>query len=110
MTKLPVYGHFHASLMDDPESIEMMAQQVAADKKKTVRQTMLGWTTEVSLLATIIDVLSEMHATLIQVNSKDSRRPSVSHVRRPASALDRIEAKQALSEHRQRVRAWTGKQ
>lgn len=97
--------------MDDPESIDMMAQQMTADKKKkSVRQTMLGWTTEVSLLATIVDVLSEMHATLIQVNSKDSRRPSVTHVNRPSSALDRIEAKLAISEHKRRVKAWTGKQ
>lgn len=83
--------------MDDTESIELLAKQDPTDNP--TRITALGWTAERELLATIIDVLSEMHATLIQVNSEGAKRPSVDHVRRPVNVMERIERKQALADH-----------
>lgn len=67
----------------------------------------LGWTAERHLLATIVDTLGVIHATLVQVHSKEGKRPPVEPLRRPITIIDRIEAKQALAEHRERVRKMT---
>ena len=93
--------------MSDPESVELISKQLANGDKGRPKQTMLGWSFEVSLLATIIDVLSEMHATLAQAHSKDGKRPHVEHIERPTSLADKAEAQLAIIEHRRRVKAWT---
>jgi hypothetical protein len=88
--------------MNDEESIELLRRQASEVKKPEL--SILGWTPERDLLATAVDVLNEMHATLIQINSKDAKRPPVVHMRRPVTALDRIEAKQIAEDHKERVR------
>lgn len=88
--------------MNDEESIELLRRQVSEVKKPEL--SILGWTPERDLLANAVDVLNEMHATLIQINSKDAKRPPVVHIRRPVTALDRIEAKQIAEDHKERVR------
>lgn len=95
--------------MDDPESVELIAQQMKDHPDEGHKVGMLGWTAELNLLATIVDVLSEVHATLIQINSEGHKRPPVAHLPRPVSAVAKVEAKQALTEHKQRVKAWTGR-
>lgn len=70
---------------------------------------MQGWTYERELLTTVVDVLGQIHATLIQVNSENARRPVVEPMRRPKTALDRVEAKRSVAEHEERVRQWLGK-
>lgn len=94
--------------MNDPESVELISQEMRKSSE-TQRPTMLGWTAELNLLATVVDVLSEMHATLIQINSEGNKRPNVVHIERPVTALERVESKLAIIEHRRRVKAWTKK-
>lgn len=93
--------------MDDPESVELISQEMHNRAGESQRPTMLGWTAELNLLATIVDVLSEMHATLIQINSEGNKRPTVVHIERPVTAIERVESKLAIVEHRRRVKAWT---
>ncbi len=93
--------------MADEESIDQLKTQTGTDL--CVKPSLLGWTAERDMLATIIDVLSEMHATLIQVNSKDAKRPSVVHMKRPESVLDKIELIQAREAHEERVRKFLPK-
>jgi hypothetical protein len=92
--------------MSDPESAAMISKELV---DKPSKPTTLGWTAELNLLATIVDVLSEVHATLIQINSEGHKRPTVAHVPRPVSVIDRIESKLAIAEHKKRVQAWLGK-
>lgn len=64
---------------------------------------LVGWTTDHDLLTTIIDVLNNLHATLIQVNDGKGRRPDVAPLPRPATALAKVEAKQLIENHRRLV-------
>lgn len=95
--------------MNDSESVELISQNMKTDEGKSERPSSLGWTAELNLLATVVDVLSEMHATLIQINSEGNKRPTVAHIPRPASPVEKVEAKLAIIEHKRRVKAWTGK-
>lgn len=94
-------------MVDDKESIELLAKQAPLEKPTKI--TAFGWTAERELLATIVDVLSEMHATLIQVNSEKGRRPAVEHVKRPTNVLDVIEHKQIMETHRELVAKLMGR-
>lgn len=64
---------------------------------------LVGWTTTHELLATVVDVLNHLLATLVQVHDEQGRRPDVSPMARPVTALDRVEARQARDAHRRRV-------
>lgn len=66
--------------------------------------SMAGWTPERELLATIVDVLTELHATLIQANSEKGKRPPVQHLPRPWTVIEKVETKKAVAEHRERVK------
>lgn len=65
---------------------------------------MLDWTYERELLTTICDLLAQFHATFIQANSSDGKRPSISPLPRPKTALDRLAARRAREAHEARVR------
>lgn len=90
--------------MDDEESVE----SILARGGERASFGMQGWTYERELLTTVVDVLGQIHATLVQVNSENGRRPVVEPLKRPRTALDRVEAKRAVAEHEQRVRQWLG--
>lgn len=64
---------------------------------------LLGWTYERELLTLIVDVLNQMHATMVQVNSADGKRPAVEMLRRPVTALNKVEAQQEILDHQERV-------
>jgi hypothetical protein len=89
-------------MMNDEESIELLKQQTPADKPSDM--DILGWTAERELLTTIVDVLAQIHATLIQVHSEGHKRPPVEPMRRPVTVLDKVEAKRAIEDHRELVR------
>jgi hypothetical protein len=85
--------------MDDGDSVAEML-------RRSGTQTtfgFLGWTYERELLTLIVDVLNQMHATMVQVNSADGKRPSVEMLRRPVTALNKVEAQQGILEHQERV-------
>lgn len=101
MQRLPAHGHFHSQLLDDEDAAaELLARVGEGDR----RFGALGWTPERELLTTICDLLAQLHATLIQVNTTNGRRPDVTPLRRPSTALDRIQAKADREAHRERVR------
>ena len=89
-------------MMEDDESIKLLQKHTG--KTIHTRPSILGWTSERDLLATIVDAISEMHATLIQANSKDAKRPPVVYIKRPVSAMDKVEARLATEEHQDRVK------
>lgn len=105
LTRLPRHGHFYASVLADEESVAELLSTEDNDKK--VEMSLAGWTTDHDLLSTIIDVLNHMHATLVQVNTENGKRPDVRPMQRPGTAIERVEARQALEEHRKRVAQWT---
>jgi hypothetical protein len=87
--------------MNDTDSVEILQK-----RKKPAEETQLttlGWTAERDLLTSIVEVLAHIHATLIQVHSKEGKRPDVEPLRRPHTIVDRVEARQAWEEHRERV-------
>lgn len=84
--------------MDDDRIVEELL-----GKGRPAGLTLAGWTYERELLTTIVDVLNQLHATLIQVNSEKGDRPPVDALPRPKTALDRIQAQRAVREHRARV-------
>lgn len=90
--------------MDDPESVQEILDRPGSKSKGI---PLVGWASEHDLLTTIIDVLNNVHATLIQVNDEKGRRPEVSPMPRPITAVTRVEAKQAIDEHRRRVAMMT---
>jgi vacuolar-type H+-ATPase subunit I/STV1 len=93
-------------MLKDEETAELLWDRAATDQPTTMDT--VGWTPERELLTTIVDVLSEMHATLIQVNTKDGKRPPVERMSRPTSIFEKIEHKQAVEAHRERVRKLIG--
>lgn len=89
-------------MLADPESVEeILNRQRENGSKPSI--PLAGWTTEHDLLTTIIDVLNNLHATLIQVNDERGRRPDVTPLPRPSTALEKVEAKQAIEVHRRLV-------
>lgn len=102
LPKLPRHSRYFASVLDDAESAaELMA---AGDGGSSFGW--VGWTHERELLSTLIDAVRDMHATLIQVHSGGKDRPTMPLMRRPTTALDRVEARQLRVEHEQRVSMW----
>lgn len=108
LARLPRHGHFYASVLADEESMEqVLSQEDNAESKSAI--PLAGWTTDHDLLTTVIDVLNSLHATLVQVNSEKGQRPDVKPMPRPETAIERVEAKQAIDEHLERVRKFLGK-
>lgn len=99
LARLPRHSHFYAGVMDDEAAV---AQLLGRDRPGTFGLT--GWTFERELLTAIVDAVNQLHATLIQVNSSDGKRPKTAPLPRPTTALDRIAIEQERSEHRARVR------
>lgn len=87
--------------MADADSVSELLKRSGADNIATFG--MLDWTHDRELLTLIVDVLNQMHATLVQVNSSDGKRPAVEPMRRPVTVLDKIEAQQNIEDHRERV-------
>lgn len=100
LARLPRWSHFHASVMDDEESVASLLDQ----EEQAATFGLRDWTYERELLTAVIDALNGIHATLIQVNSEGGKRPEVDPMRRPTTALDRLEARRAKEQHEQRVR------
>lgn len=100
LARLPRHGHFHASVMDDEDAVA--ALQAEPDGPSAFG--MQGWTYERELLTTVVDVLGQLHASFIQANSDDGKRPKVEPMLRPRTALDRMRSRQVLEEHRNLVR------
>lgn len=65
---------------------------------------MVDWTPERDLLTTIVDVLNQLHATLIAVNSEGGKRPDFKAMPRPYTAIGQVERDIAYEEHLERVR------
>lgn len=102
LARLPRWSHFHASVMDDEESVAGLLDQEA--DREPGAFGLRDWTHERELLTAIVDQLGALHATLIQVNSDGGKRPEWEPMRRPKTALDRMEARRAKEAHEQRVR------
>lgn len=98
---MPRHSHFHASVMSDADSVVELLERSGTEP--TTFGT-LGWTYERELLTLIVDILNQMHATLVQVNSDNGKRPPVEPMRRPVTVLDKVEAQQGLLAHQERVR------
>jgi hypothetical protein len=86
---------------------QVFSQEDDEESKSSI--PLAGWTTDHDLLTTVIDVLNSLHATLVQVNSEKGQRPDVKPMPRPETAIERVEAKQAIDEHLERVRKFLGK-
>lgn len=108
LARLPRHGHFYASVLADEESVEQILSRKDADETKP-SIPLAGWTTDHDLLSTVVDVLNNLHATLIQVNSEKGQRPDVKPMRRPETAIDRVATRRDIEEHLDRVRKFTGK-
>jgi hypothetical protein len=99
LARLPRHSHFHASVMDDDESVEQLL-----DRPASRAFGLAGWTFERELLTAMVDALNQVHATLIQINSQNGQRPAVDPLPRPVTALHRQQARQRFSAHQSRVR------
>ena len=64
---------------------------------------LLGWTHERELLTLIVDILNQTHATIVQANSDDGKRPAVEMMRRPVTILNKVAAQQEILDHQERV-------
>lgn len=93
--------------MQDEDAVNEMLRRQHRDDDKSVELGFLGWTPERDLLTTICDVLQQIHATLVQVNSENGQRPDVKPMVRPRGVIEKVEAKQALIDHRERVKLLT---
>jgi len=100
IAQLPPHSRYHAALVADEDSV----RRLLSDKPGDGRLSMAGWTPERDLLTTIAEILNEMHATLIQANSEKGKRPATERMPRPWTAFEKVAAKQAYDEHKQRVR------
>lgn len=85
---------------DDESVIEMLNRSVEAS---TAFGT-LDWTHERELLTLIVDVLNQLHATIIQVNSEKGKRPAIDPMPRPVTVLNKIETQQNIAAHQERVK------
>jgi hypothetical protein len=63
---------------------------------------MRDWTYERELLTVLIDEVRSMHATLFKAHG--GKKFPFKPMPRPVTALERVERKQILSRHEQRVR------
>ncbi len=100
ITRLPRHGHFQASIAASENASKRLV-----NKKDTPKSFgMLDWTYERELLTTVCDLLQQLHASFIQANSDGGKRPKVEPMPRPKTALDRLEARQVVEEHRSLVR------
>ncbi len=88
--------------MADENAVHRAMEMVDGDDDEP-KMSMVGWTAERELLATIVDVLTEFHATFIQANSEKNQRPPTERMPRPYTALKKVETKKAYQEHRERV-------
>jgi hypothetical protein len=88
--------------MDDPESVDSILRSESDDEKKK-GIPLAGWKIEHDLLSAIVDVLNNLHATLIQVNDEKGRRPDVQPMPRPTTAVEKVAARQAIEAHHERV-------
>lgn len=89
-------------MLEDEDSVEQLLARTK-DEDSTNVFGMQGWTYERELLTTIVDALGQLHATLIQVNSDNGRRPDIPMLGRPKTAIDRVEKRRAWTEHKKRV-------
>lgn len=99
LARLPRHSHFHASVMDDDDAVKQLLS-----RERPAGFGLVGWTFERELLTAAVDALNQLHATLIQVNSDDGKRPKVESLPRPTTALDRMARDEELTAHRNRVR------
>lgn len=88
--------------MDDGESVTELLRNMGTRTEKTTFG-LLGWTYERELLTLIVDVLNQLHATTVQAHSVDGKRPAVEMLKRPVTALNRVEAQQEILDHQERV-------
>jgi hypothetical protein len=77
---------------DDPAEAWLAAHgdprdEVGRRRAQAPTRAEFDYTTEA--LANVTDLLQELHATLIAANSKGGKRPKVSPMPRPRTALDR---------------------
>jgi hypothetical protein len=101
LERLPRHSHFHASVMEDGDSVTELLKRSGAGPTTF---GLLDWTYERELLTLIVDILNQTHATLVQAHSDDGKRPSVEMMKRPVTILNKVEAQQGLIEHQERVR------
>lgn len=85
---------------DDESVIEMLNRSV---ETSTAFGT-LDWTHERELLTLIVDVLNQLHATIIQANSEKGKRPAIDPMPRPVTVLNKIETQQSIAAHQERVK------
>lgn len=87
--------------MADGDSVAEMLRRSGGKDSRSFG--LVGWTYERELLTLIVDVLNQMHATIVQANSTDGKRPAVEMLKRPITALNKIEARQTARDHQERV-------
>lgn len=95
--RLPRHSHFYASLLDNEED----AAALLADGEPS-SFGMRDWTHERDLLSTLIDEVRLMHATLY--SSHGGKNFPFKPMPRPVTALQRVDRRQKLDRHRERVR------
>lgn len=101
LERLPRHSHFHASVMGDDDSVAEMLNRPVSESASFGT---LDWTHERELLTLIVDVLNQLHATIIQVNSDKGKRPAIDPMPRPVTVLNKVETQQNMAAHQERVR------
>lgn len=95
--RLPRASHYKAALAQDDELAEKV---LARGKPKAAAPSLVDWTPEVDMLARVVDELRAVVSILIKANSKKGKGPDPKPVRRPRTAMDRAQKRQAEERYR----------
>lgn len=108
--KLPSTSHFSAAMANDEEYIRnLVAKYGDFPNSKSAGPPLTEWTREVSMLATIADLLKSLNSTLIAVNlEKGKKPPAVEPEERPTTVITRIRLELRLDKHRSLARRLLG--
>lgn len=85
--------------MADEDSVAELLKRQSTDGDDAPPMSFVDWTPERDLLTTIADILNQLHATLVAVNSKKGDRPNIEPLPRPISVVEKVERKQIKEMH-----------
>lgn len=85
--------------MTDEDSVAELLKRQDIDGDDAPPMSFVDWTPERDLLTTIADILNQLHATLVAVNSEKGKRPDIDPLPRPTSVVEKVEHKQIKELH-----------
>lgn len=111
MDRLPADSHYKAELADDDEYAKrVLDANGGKSPDEQQRRTMHGYSPVVDGLYVVADRVGQLLALTQAVNSNDGKAPDIPPMPRPETALKRVQERDTLQRHHDRVRHMLGRE